>query len=265
MMGVPAGFQQAPNNRPGWDDFNRRRNQAVKSQGFTTRESAKAPSTGMPQGLPPITGDAATAYLQSIGAVPAQQYSAAPLPQHLVTAPPPSQSLAAPQVPQPSLIPPTALPQPYPVTEWTPVNQNPPLPQPFAVTSVPLPPPQFYPSPPPATAPIAMAPHHQHHSLMLHSLPFTEQPLLMLQQQQQQQQQQQPPFGSAPSYEQPQQQYQYALPQQPQQHLYQQPEQPFPQGQPQMHMHGQAQVGGAPYSGPSQHLAYGGGYEGELM
>ena len=65
---------------PMWDDFNKRRNAAIRNQGFTTKESAKGPvSSAQPVGL---SQDATNAYLQSIGVAPqgtphAPQYAAA--------------------------------------------------------------------------------------------------------------------------------------------------------------------------------------------
>lgn len=69
---------------PMWDDFNKRRNAAIRSQGFTTKESAKGPVSAAVGGMQPAAGlsqDATNAYLQSIGVAPqgvanAPQYAA---------------------------------------------------------------------------------------------------------------------------------------------------------------------------------------------
>lgn len=69
---------------PMWDDFNKRRNAAIRSQGFTTKESAKGPVRTAVGGMQPAAGlsqDATNAYLQSIGVAPqgvanAPQYAA---------------------------------------------------------------------------------------------------------------------------------------------------------------------------------------------
>jgi|NorSeaMetagenome_1021524.scaffolds.fasta_scaffold88011_1 hypothetical protein len=71
---------------PAWDDFNKRRNAAIRNQGFTTKESAKAPvDTTAPGGMQrvPLSQDATNAYLQSIGVTPGgggstPQYVSAP-------------------------------------------------------------------------------------------------------------------------------------------------------------------------------------------
>ncbi|EKX45302.1 hypothetical protein GUITHDRAFT_139206 [Guillardia theta CCMP2712] len=72
--------QQAPQQmsvpNTAWDDFNKRRNAAIARQGFTTKTSAKAPSTmqfpGMNAGYNSgaMSQDATNAYLQSIGVAP---------------------------------------------------------------------------------------------------------------------------------------------------------------------------------------------------
>ncbi|KAJ1483716.1 hypothetical protein T484DRAFT_2021395, partial [Baffinella frigidus] len=89
--------QQAAPADSAWDDFNRRRNAAIRTTGFTTKESAKMPA-GMQQAQPQaqtmmmsgqsasyappgaISQDAANAYLQSIGVSPAAapQFAAPP-------------------------------------------------------------------------------------------------------------------------------------------------------------------------------------------
>jgi len=91
---APQQAQGAQQGNPAWDDFNKRRNATIRSQGFTTKESAKGPVNTAPLGggMQPAMGlsqDATNAYLQSIGVAPgganavpqygaAPQYSAAP-------------------------------------------------------------------------------------------------------------------------------------------------------------------------------------------
>ena len=93
---MPRGFVAAPAAKPAssaWDDFNQRRNAAIRKQGFTTQESAKAPhGAALGGGLSAMGGfsqDATNAYLQSIGVAPpsmpaapqyafAQQHAGAP-------------------------------------------------------------------------------------------------------------------------------------------------------------------------------------------
>ena len=85
---------------PAWDDFNKRRNAAsdleIWTQGFTTKESAKAPVDTMAPGGKQLSQDATNAYLQSIGVSPggggsAPQYVAAPhyAPQQVYAGQPP--------------------------------------------------------------------------------------------------------------------------------------------------------------------------------
>ena len=76
-----SGKTQAGNSA--WDDFNRRRNAAIRNQGFTTKESARGPvhggglATGGGGQVSALSQDATNAYLQSIG-VSAGAVSSAP-------------------------------------------------------------------------------------------------------------------------------------------------------------------------------------------
>ena len=91
---------------PAWDDFNKRRNAAIRNQGFTTKESAKVPvnttAMGSTQQAVPLSQDATNAYLQSIGvtaggATSAPQFTSAP--QYVAAPQYAPQYAAAPQYP----------------------------------------------------------------------------------------------------------------------------------------------------------------------